>query len=125
MGEITSAKFNLLFALEDPGNTCKNFNACDNTVQQHHVVVVVGEIVSEKTTQLPKATIQVDAKMKMSIGKKLTLSQNRRLVAQLVLGRLSDSVSARACANFWKYHVANSIAEEMDVRLGDVVGLQR
>jgi HrpA-like RNA helicase len=56
-------------------------------IKQSNVVVVVGETGSGKTTQLPKA-ILLDGDLK---GKKLALTQNRRLAAQLVRLHISDS----------------------------------
>ncbi len=48
-----------------------------STVKQHNIVVVVGETGSGKTTQLPKA-ILLDDEFRKS-GKKIALTQNRRL----------------------------------------------
>lgn len=53
-------------------------------IQQNRIVIVVGETGSGKTTQLPKAILQADAEMMKKSGKKLALTQNRRLAAQLV-----------------------------------------
>ncbi|KAL9106818.1 MAG: hypothetical protein Q9227_008240 [Pyrenula ochraceoflavens] len=74
-----------------------------STIDQHNVVVLVGEAGSGKTTQLPKAILQADAARQTPTGVKLALTQNRRLAAQLV---------------------ADRIAEEMDVPLGEAVGLR-
>jgi pre-mRNA-splicing factor ATP-dependent RNA helicase DHX15/PRP43 len=51
-------------------------------IKQHNIVVVVGETGSGKTTQLPKALL-LDEEFRKS-GKKIALTQNRRLAAQLV-----------------------------------------
>ncbi|KAL8834431.1 MAG: hypothetical protein Q9170_003753 [Blastenia crenularia] len=72
-----------------------------SSIKQSNVVVLVGETGSGKTTQLPKAML-LDDELNKS-GKKLALTQNRVLAAQLT---------------------AQRIAEEMDVEVGGVVGLK-
>ncbi|KAK1811937.1 DEAH-box ATP-dependent RNA helicase prp43 [Friedmanniomyces endolithicus] len=70
-----------------------------SAVANNNVVIVVGETGSGKTTQLPKAVLEQLQKD----GRRLAVTQNRRLAAQLVAAR---------------------IAEEMDVPVGTVVGLR-
>ncbi|KAL8922922.1 MAG: hypothetical protein Q9208_004884 [Pyrenodesmia sp. 3 TL-2023] len=70
-----------------------------SSIKQNTVVILTGETGSGKTTQVPKAML-LDPELIKS-GKKLALTQNRRLAAQLV---------------------AQCIAEEMDVEVGRFVG---
>jgi HrpA-like RNA helicase len=91
-------------------------------IKQNNVVVVVGETGSGKTTQLPKA-ILLDDELKKS-GKKLALTQNRRLAAQLVSRHISNSKLVNRVTNLWLPQVAERIAEEMDVQVGSAVGLK-
>ncbi|KAK1070891.1 DEAH-box ATP-dependent RNA helicase prp43 [Friedmanniomyces endolithicus] len=68
-------------------------------VEQHNVVIIQSETGSGKTTQVPKALIDQE----YTRGKKIALTQNRVLAAQLV---------------------AQRIAEELDVEVGGAVGLK-
>ena len=61
-----------------------------STIKTNNVVIVVGETGSGKTTQLPKAIV-LDDELKKS-GKKLALTQNRRLAAQLVGRHVFDTI---------------------------------
>jgi pre-mRNA-splicing factor ATP-dependent RNA helicase DHX15/PRP43 len=66
-------------------------------IKQHNIVVVVGETGSGKTTQLPKA-ILLDDEFRKS-GKKIALTQNRRLAAQLVSRLEPDFTQALIIGN--------------------------
>jgi HrpA-like RNA helicase len=82
-----SANFHTLYKIAQSLPVSQQIPRLLSTLQQNSVMVVVGETGSGKTTQLPKAILQADAAMKKPQGKKLALTQNRRLAAQLVCTR--------------------------------------
>jgi pre-mRNA-splicing factor ATP-dependent RNA helicase DHX15/PRP43 len=69
-----------------------------STIKKHNIVVVVGETGSGKTTQLPKVMLQDDEFRKS--GKKIALTQNRRLAAQLVSHLEPDVKQALIIGNY-------------------------
>ena len=68
-------------------------------INQSNVVVVVAETGSGKTTQLPKH-ILLDPELKKSV-KKIALTQNRVLAAQLVSRYISNFPIAGAVTDCW------------------------
>jgi len=64
-----------------------------SAVANNNVVIVVGETGSGKTTQLPKAVLEQLQKD----GRRLAVTQNRRLAAQLVSAYLPPQLPLDAC----------------------------
>lgn len=68
-------------------------------IKKHQVVMVVGEMGAGKTTQLPKALLELKVISKGKIG----VTQNRRLAARMVCTYLIRVILARLSANLWQY----------------------
>lgn len=80
-GKAFSGRYHSLNKTAQNLPVSRHLNKLLGTIAQHQVVVVVGETGSGKTTQLPKAIVM---NKELSRGKKLALTQHRKLAAQSV-----------------------------------------
>lgn len=83
-GRPFSANYHTVLRMSRELPVSQNMPEILEAIKSHNVVILSGETGSGKTTQVPKAILLLAEIMEQVSGGKVSVTQNRRLAAQLV-----------------------------------------